>query len=268
MWATIWGLHPVLTESVTNIVRRADLLAAFGVLAGLLCYVKAAETNKRRKRAWLTGLAIAQTIGLFSKENAIVLPGLMVLYDLTWPQRASWRDRRPAYAVLAFPVAAFFLLRGAQAAMVIEFSENPLVHVGFWTARLTAVKVIGKFIWLFLWPAHLSADHFYNAVPVFGWQPLQWEDAKALIALAVCVVCLILAFAWRRAHKALCFCILFFFVALAPTSNVFIRIGSIMAERFLYLPSIGLAGCMTIAISVMGRRSTIVATVLCIALVS
>ena len=38
--AALWGLHPLLTESVTNIVGRADLLAAFGVLAGLLCYVK------------------------------------------------------------------------------------------------------------------------------------------------------------------------------------------------------------------------------------
>jgi hypothetical protein len=40
--AALWGVHPLLTESVTNIVGRADLLAAFGVLAGLLCYVKSA----------------------------------------------------------------------------------------------------------------------------------------------------------------------------------------------------------------------------------
>src|SRR5579862_9061405 len=39
--AALWALHPVLTESVTNIVGRADLLAAFGVLTGLLCYARA-----------------------------------------------------------------------------------------------------------------------------------------------------------------------------------------------------------------------------------
>ena len=37
--AAVWALHPILTESVTNIVGRADLLAGFGVLAGLLCHV-------------------------------------------------------------------------------------------------------------------------------------------------------------------------------------------------------------------------------------
>jgi hypothetical protein len=42
--AAIWGLHPLLTEAVTNIVGRADLLAAFGVFAGLLCHVKASTS--------------------------------------------------------------------------------------------------------------------------------------------------------------------------------------------------------------------------------
>ena len=49
--AAIWGLHPLLTESVTNIVGRADLLAAFGVLAGLLCYARV-EPPPRDGAGW------------------------------------------------------------------------------------------------------------------------------------------------------------------------------------------------------------------------
>jgi len=52
----------------------------------------------------------AQAVGLFSKESAAVLPGLMLLYDLTWRERATWRRRAPAYAVVALPFAAFFRL--------------------------------------------------------------------------------------------------------------------------------------------------------------
>jgi protein O-mannosyl-transferase len=81
--AAIWGLHPLLTESVTNIVGRADLLAAFGILAGLLCYVKGTSSAGRKKLAWLAGVATAQAIGLFSKESAAVLPGLMLAYGPT-----------------------------------------------------------------------------------------------------------------------------------------------------------------------------------------
>jgi tetratricopeptide (TPR) repeat protein len=248
--AAIWGLHPLLTESVTNVVGRADLLAAFGVLAGLFCYVKSLSATGRRRLAWLAGMVAAQTIGLFSKESAAVLPGVLLLYDLAWTERASWRQRIPAYAALALPLALFFAVRsGLQVHMAIIPSENPLADAGFWTARLTAVKDIGKFLWLFLWPARLSADYSYHAVMLAN-----WEDAQAVVSLAVCVGLLILAVRCRRTQKPLFFFIFFFFVTLAPTSNVFILIGSILAERFMYLPAIGLAGCLVVAIHAAGAR--------------
>ena len=50
--AALWALHPILTESVTNVVGRADLLAAFGVLGGLLCYIRGAQAQGWRVRAW------------------------------------------------------------------------------------------------------------------------------------------------------------------------------------------------------------------------
>jgi tetratricopeptide (TPR) repeat protein len=256
--AAIWGLHPLLTESVTNIVGRADLLAAFGVLAGLLCYVRSALAAGRRRLAWLAGMAAAQAIGLFSKESAVVLPGIVLVYGLTWFDRTTWRRLASAYAALALPFAAFFYLRAqAHLHMAVPFTDNPLADAGFWTARLTAFKVIGKFLWLFLWPARLSADYSYNAVPLFGWQAWTWEDAQALIGLAVCLgaalVAVILAVRGRRAEKPILFFLVFFFVAISPTSNLIVFIGSIMAERFLYLPSVGLAGCVVAAIYALGQ---------------
>jgi tetratricopeptide (TPR) repeat protein len=253
--AAIWGLHPLLTESVTNIVGRADLLAAFGVLAGLLCYVTSVAAAGRQKLFWVAALAAAQAVGIFSKENAAVLPAIMLLYDLTWRKRSPWRDRAPAYAALVLPFAAFLYLRGAlQMHLVAPFGDNPMISAGFWTARLTAIKVIGKYLWLFIWPVRLSPDYSYNALPLFGWHPAQWEDAKALIALGFCVGAAVLAGRWYHTNKPLFFFLTFFFVALAPTSNLAILIGSIMAERFVYLPSIGLAGCVVAAIWALSRQ--------------
>ena len=257
--AAIWGLHPLLTEAVTNIVGRADLLAAFGVLAGLLCHVRSASAAGWRRVAWLAGLAGAQAVGLFSKENAAVLPGIMLLYDLTWPERASWRRRAAAYAAAALPFAAYLYFRsGLHWHAVIEVTENPLVSAGFWTTRLTAVKVIGEYLWLFVWPARLSADYTYNAVPLFGWRLWNWEDAKAIVALAICLgaalLAVLLAVRSSRTGKPLLFFLFFFFMALSPTSNLVVLVGSTMAERFLYLPSVGLAGCVVAAIYALGQR--------------
>jgi tetratricopeptide (TPR) repeat protein len=113
-------------------------------------------------------------------------------------------------------------------------------------------------LWLFLWPARLSADYSYNAVPLFSWQPVNWEAAKALLALAFWAgATLLLIFLARRRRKTLVFFLAFFFIALSPTSKVIVPIGSIMAERFLYLPSAGLAGCVAAAMWWAGRRPSV-----------
>jgi tetratricopeptide (TPR) repeat protein len=246
--AAIWGVHPLLTESVTNIVGRADLLAALGVLAGLLCHMKRAA-SAGRGGAWLAALAAAQTVAIFSKESGVVLPGLMLLYDLIWADRSNWRRRTAGYAAVAAPLALFFFVRaGLGMHMQIDPAENPLVAAGFWAARLTALKVVGKYLALLLWPVRLSADYSYNAVPVYSWGLWDWGDIQLVIGLAALTGAVLLAAGlarrgWGMARLALFF-LLFFLVAFSPVSNLVILIGSIMAERFLYLPSVGFVGCV------------------------
>ncbi|MBZ5603619.1 MAG: tetratricopeptide repeat protein [Acidobacteriia bacterium] len=264
--AALWGLHPLLVESVTNIVGRADLLAALGVLAGLLCAIRAASATGSQRFAWLAGLGAAQAIGLFSKESAAILPAAMLLYDLAWPARNTWRRRAPAYAILAVPFAVFFAMRSAaHAHLVVNFAENPLIAADFFTARLTAVKVIGKFLLLFLWPGSLSADYSYNAVPLFG--SASWEDAKSILALAICVAAIVFALRARARRPAMFFFPLFFFAAIAPTANIAMIVGSIMAERFMYLPAIGLTGCAVLLLTRWRPKPALFAiAALCIAL--
>src|SRR5262249_49356222 len=68
--AALWAVHPVLTESVTNIVGRADLLAGTAILGGLLAYLKTSETAGLRRIMWSLALLVLTTIGVFSKESA------------------------------------------------------------------------------------------------------------------------------------------------------------------------------------------------------
>jgi tetratricopeptide (TPR) repeat protein len=259
--AAVWALHPILTESVTNIVGRADLLAGFGVLAGLLCHAKGAAASGRRKLAWLAALMLAAGIGVFSKESGVVLLAAMAIYDFTFGT-GGVRTRWAGYVAVALPVAIFLYIRSrvfaGLAAAPVPFTDNPLVGGGFWTARLTAVKVIGKYLWLLVWPRNLSCDYSYNQIPLFNWG-FGGFAALAVCAAAAAVLC------YRR-HRAVCFFIAFFFAALAPTSNLVILIGSIMAERFLYLPSVGFAGCLVWAIYRRPRIAPAVLGVICVAL--
>ena len=259
----VWALHPVLSESVTNIIGRSDLLAGFGVLAGLFCHIMGSGAAGRRKAAWLGALAAVTAIGLFSKESAIVVVAAMLLYDFTFNREQTWRARGVNYAAVALPAAVFFYLRYRVLSLlpIAHFppTDNPLVGADFWTARLTAVKVIGKYLWLLVWPQHLSIDYSYNQIPLFGWRLSNWEDAKTLIAMVVCAGLAVVAIRSYRSNKPVFFFIALFFAVLAPTSNLVMLIGATMAERFLYLPSICFAACLAIAVYAVCRRLNLAA---------
>jgi hypothetical protein len=245
----LWAVHPVLTESVTNIIGRTDLLAAFGVLAGLLSHRRAARAQGRGRVLWLAALFAAAIIGFFSKESAVVLLGLMVAHDLAF-DAAAWRRALPGYGAAGAAAVVFFAIRAGVLGHVhfspLPFTDNPLLGADFWTARLTAIGVIARYFGLLLWPARLSCDYSFNQIPLFHWRWFDAQDAAATIGVLLLIFCAAVAvWSWRR-NRAVAFFVAFFFITLAPTSNLVILIGSVMAERFLYLPAIAFAAMIAL----------------------
>ena len=184
----------------------------------------------------------ATAIGVFSKESGVVLVAVMIAYDLAFAPKISWGVRVASYLAVLLPAATYFAIRSRVLAQVssllISFCDNPLQHTGFLTARLTAAKVLGEYLHLLFWPARLSPDYSYNQVPLST-----WTDPGAILALLLWIaVAAAAVFSYRRAKRVFFF-IAFSLVTIAPVSNLVILVGSIMAERFLYLPSIGFAGC-------------------------
>lgn len=237
--AAIWAVHPVLTESVTNLVGRADLLAAGAVLAGLLLYLKAVETRQWR---WFACLALVAGLGAFSKESGVILPGVIVLYWLTYRQ---W-GRVQAFGLLAsvLPIAFMLVVRAGVMShtlpMEIPFTDNPIPHAA--SGFLTALTVIARYFALIVWPATLSADYSWSQIPLFTGTPQDW---LAIAFVAALLPLLILLYRWNKAP--------FFLFALglawlAPVANIFVPTGTVMAERFLYLPALGVAACLVTVI--------------------
>src|SRR5258708_28965165 len=74
-----------------------------GVLSGFLMYLKRAGATGSVRVVWLAGLAIVTTMGVFSKESAVAILHLILMYELVW-----WRER-PAHRALWFGFAATLL---------------------------------------------------------------------------------------------------------------------------------------------------------------
>jgi len=254
LMSALWAVHPVLTESVTNIVGRSAELAAFGVLAGLLCHRKALDSEGAHKAAWLVAIGLAAAVGVFSKESGVVLLGVFAIYDFSFGREASWRSRLPSYAAAVIPCLVYLYLRARVLANAPQLVTPYYLDAGFWTARMTAIKVIGRYFALLLWPARLSWDYSYNEVPLFGWNPGSGEDWKAAAALFGCAAAAVVAVRCWRLRRPVFFAAAFFFVTLSPTSNLVLLVGGVMAERFLYLPSIGFAMATAWTLDALWRR--------------
>jgi hypothetical protein len=243
--AGLWGVHPVLTESVTNIIGRADLLAGMSVLAGLLLYMKATEADGWRRISWLLALAAVSFAGMFSKESAVVIPGVITLYELAW-----WRERRQVRGLLLgwLAVTPALLALWYRRSVVLAaagpasfpFVENPVIGADFWTAKLTAAKVLARYLGLLVWPARLSADYSYPQIPLASGSLQDWVSWTAVAVVAAAAIT---ALRW---NPVIFLAAGFAFVNLLPASNLLFPIGTIMAERFLYLPAVGLSVCMVL----------------------
>ena len=242
--AGLWAVHPALTESVTNIIGRADLLAGASVLGGFWLYLKSAEAAGSRRAAWLVSLAAATTVGVFSKESAVAILGVAALYELIF-RRPRERSLLPAYAALLLPILAMWWWRSrvlaASPRAVLAFTDNPVAAAGFWQAKLTALAVLGRYVWLMLWPQRLSSDYSFAQIPLGQGSLADWA---AWLTFAVTLAAAVVLYRRSRAGS---FFILFALINLAPVANLLFPIGTIMADRFLYLPALGACACVVMA---------------------
>lgn len=250
--AALWAVHPVLTESVTNIIGRADLLAGMATLAGLLIYLRSQEATGWRRLGWLAALTAVTSLGVFAKESAVAVVGVIALYELTWRKPGRWRGIALAGFAVAPVLLAMWWMRSrvlaASAQAIFPFVDNPIVGAGFFVGRLTAVKVMAKYLGLLVWPRTLSADYSYPQIPLAYGSPGDWVSWIVIAAIVAAV-----AFSWRR-NKTVFFAAGFAFLTLLPASNLIVPVGAIMAERFLYLPAVGFAICLTLALYGLARR--------------
>jgi protein O-mannosyl-transferase len=250
----IFIVHPVLVEAVSNIVGRADLLATFFLLICLNIYIN----NNKLKYIWSTYyiFIIMSILGLLSKETGILLIGCMFLYDFTIRYKFNTNGKVIDYIVsfikssnfkwyigLLPSYIIFFYLKAHNSANLTVagqyFCDNPIVGLNIFNGFMTSLQVILRQLWIIFIPLTLSCDYSYNQIPLYG-ESLWWQDLLAWIALSVVIYLIWSALVNLKNNPRFSFGILWFFICILPTSNIIFKIGSIMADRFLYLPIIGI----------------------------
>jgi protein O-mannosyl-transferase len=229
--ATLFAVHPIHTEAVANLSGRAELVAGLFVLTALWAVLRATDDDAVAFGATL--LAVG------GKESALTTP-LLAIVVLAWQRPRIDRQNLAALGAVAMPCVLYVLARiGIVGAIgfheAIPFADNPLAHAGVASRIATALVVLLEYVGGLALPLRLSADDTFDQIPVVA-SPFELRLAAAVAAFAL----LGLAAWWNRDRvPAAWYGAVFAVAALAVTANVLFPIGTIKAERFLYLPSFG-----------------------------
>ena len=244
--ALLWAVHPLLTESVTYIIQRTELLMGMFFLATLYCFIRGSTAASPRGRtAWYLMSVIACALGMGSKEVMVAAPIIVLIFDrlfLAGSFRAALRCRY--YIALALTLAIVPILLMTSVAFVSK-SGGGFERLTVWQNLLTQAGVIVHYLRLALWPNELVID--YDDWPIAR-SPIEVLP-QALLILALLALS---AYGVWRGHR-LSFLGAWFFIILAPTSS-FLPLGTeIAGERRMYLPTIAI-----VTLAVLGGRFALI----------
>lgn len=255
--AALFAVLPVHVESISYITGRSELLVTLFILLTWL------ELDRARPRIWLVFTLFSGA--LLSKEQAVLFPAVLVLDDWVVDKRD---DSPPALARRYLPllVAAAIYMGLRAAALSRSFHGGHDYFTG--SSYVVRVLTMARFAWLhyaipsitglglqseFVRPFFQDS----SATDVMGWLAvIGWLLLGAIASVSL-----------LRKRAAWAFWMLSGFIWLLPVSNLIIRLDTIGAERFLYLPSIGLCAISAALLYRLSASRRLNAAILCVVVV-
>ncbi|MFN2623935.1 MAG: tetratricopeptide repeat protein [Chthoniobacterales bacterium] len=234
--AALFAIHPLRVESVAWVSERKDVLSGLFFLLTLMAYTRYARGPSRSR--YLT-VVVLFALGLMCKPMLVTLPLVLLLLDY-WPldrlptlsintpeQRKRWwlllREKLPLLALsLASSVVTMFAQRE---------SLQPIEHISF-SARLANVGLSYlDYLRQMVWPTNLA--------PLYPWETDRLQPAAIAIAFLFLAAISVIVMIWRR-QRCLVTGWLWYLVMLLPVIGILHVGNQSHADRYTYLPQIGL----------------------------
>src|SRR6186997_103125 len=223
--AVVFGIHPMHVESVAWVSERKDLLYTLFFLLSLIQYWYFLANKKSRN---LFYCFIFFALSILSKPAAIILPFILILLDY-------WYGRKFTTKVIVEKIP-FILVSFVFAIITVKLqSKTAIAGLDFyplWARFFFATYTSMMYIVRFFVPYPLSAFHPFPMTKSLGW-PIMLSPLFMLALLAVI---------WfKRKNKLLVFSFFFFVINLALVLQIVSIGGTLLAERYTYVPYIGMA---------------------------
>jgi len=257
VWAFVAGaffaLHPIHTESVAWIAAVTDLELTFFYLLTFGIFLAVARPGGGRSVLRLAAMVFAFILALLSKEQAVTLPALAMVYEHFYRRdrsETSAFQKLARYGPLWLVDIAYVFFRIHILGTLAP--EGAMRQITPRQIVLSAITLLGQYVGKLLWPVRLCVFYvFHPSNSLFD--PGVLAGLLALLALAaVFLVC------WRSRDANVRFAsfgIVWFLATLAPVLNAHLLAANVFAERYLYLPSVGVAWLVGLGASKLWSRA-------------
>jgi len=217
--ALLWSVHPANSSLVYYLSNRADVFAVIGMMLSLAGYLR---WEKSKRTRWFALAIVSALFSYASKENAYILPALVLLFAWRSGRKSFWHE-----SSWFFVLGAYLLFRSS---VVIVTNIETTYMVDRIPSFFAAVATYAR---LLVFPADL---HFDYGPGVSG-----WGDARVWVGVAIALLWVTLIWqAFLRRNRDVLLWSLFVVVAFVPISGICAVIYSFVGEHMLAFPSIAL----------------------------
>ncbi len=248
MLAALFALHPLHVEPVTWIAARWDLLCGLFWILGMFCY---AAYCRRPGAARYSAILACYACAIMSKPTAITFPFALLLLDY-WPLRrllttndnannaAEQSDRTPPSLrfVLLEKVPLFVVMLVAMAITIpaksAYFATRQMTPISTSDRILNCIESYANYVYQFVWPTDLSFYYTHPAV-THG-----FSTASLILAGGTLLIITTTVLVLGRRHRFLATGWFWYLGILVPTIGLFQTEHHARADRYMYLPLIGL----------------------------
>ncbi len=228
----IFSAHPIHSEVINAIGFREDTLCTLFYILSLSFFVQLFKSkNGKYNIIYLIIAVVSFIISVFSKEMGITLPLILVLYFSLFGKKSVSVKRFVVYSIPFIVIVLFYAIVRFGILTVPPPEEAHYQGGSFINNFLTMSKVFIYYVFALCFPFRLKIQYDFPSATGLS-------DVLAIVSVVALVFIILFAIYLKRYSRIYTFSILFFFVTLLPVSNL-IPIINFVAERYLYLPSIG-----------------------------
>jgi tetratricopeptide (TPR) repeat protein len=260
--AGLFGLHPLHVESVAWVAERKDVLSAFFGFLALLAYARYARAELKTQNEFQIQNSKLQTwhcylmslvlfaLGLMSKPMLVTLPCVLLLLDF-WPLRRLNSPRSAAAALggLLLEKVPFFVLSAVSSAVTAAVQRvvmPSIVNLSFSQRIENALVCYSRYLIKTFWPTGLALPYLH---------PGKWPEMEVLASSLALLALSVGAWLARRKAPYVLTGWLWFLGMLVPVIGL-VQVGiQAMADRYTYLPSIGIFIVVVWGIAAVSQRA-------------